>query len=126
MPWGLGLLDQEADPRRGEIWSDVLDEVGVWGENCIAERAAIYRIGDERANCTRGNGRRDTEDLDGDGNLDTVERYLRFVVQLDGTSPFLARDRSETGTAFRLYRVPLRGADRGPILFRRAGSVNVR
>ena len=111
VPWGLGWLDQEADPRRGEIWSDVLDEVGVWGENCIAERAAVYRIGDARANCTRGNGRRDTEDLNGDGNLDTLERYLRFVVRLDGTSPFLARDRSETGTAFRLYRIPLRGAD---------------
>ncbi|MCH7562265.1 MAG: hypothetical protein IH968_00455 [Gemmatimonadetes bacterium] len=111
VPWGLGLLDQEADPRRGEIWSDVLDEVGVWGETCIAERAAVYRIGDERANCTRGNGRRDTEDLDGDGNLDILERYLRMVVRLDGTSPFLARDRSETGTAFRLYRIPLRGAD---------------
>ncbi|RMH13463.1 MAG: hypothetical protein D6701_12320, partial [Gemmatimonadetes bacterium] len=109
VPWGLGLLDQEADPLRGEVWSTALDEVGVWGEDCLAEPAAIYRIGDPRANCTRGNGRRDSEDLDGDGALDRRERYLRFVVELDGRSPYLARTRDETGTEFRLYRIPIRG-----------------
>ena len=68
----------------------------------------MYRLGDPNANCTRGNGRPDSEDLDEDGNLDKRERYRRFVIPLDGSSPFLARDRHETGTGFRLYRIPLR------------------
>jgi Motility related/secretion protein len=108
-PWGLGLLDQEADPRKGEIWSDVTDAAGVWGETCVGERGRIYRVGDPRSICTRGNGRQDTEDLDADGNLDTRERHLRYVVRLDGSSPFLARTKAETGTDFQLYRIPLRG-----------------
>ncbi|MGD8600903.1 MAG: cell surface protein SprA, partial [Gemmatimonadota bacterium] len=108
--WGLGLLDQEADPRRGEIWNDEADARGVWGESCLAERGRIYPLGDPRANCTRGNGRPDSEDLDQDGNLDTLERYLRYVVRLDGSSPYLERRTSETGTPFQLYRIPIRGA----------------
>ncbi|MEQ8330185.1 MAG: cell surface protein SprA [Longimicrobiales bacterium] len=108
-PWGLGILDQEADPGRGEIWSTEADRRGVWNESCLAEPGRIYRIADDRANCTRGNGRRDTEDLDGDGNLDVPERHLRYVVRLDDTSPFLARTKQETGTDFRLFRIPLQG-----------------
>ena len=109
--WGVGRLDQEADPRRGQIWSDARDQVGVWGEACLAEPARIYPIADVRANCTRGNGRADTEDLDGDGVLDTQERVIRYVVPLDPSSPFLVRSRQETGTAFQLYRVPLHGPE---------------
>ncbi len=108
-PWGLGVLDQEADPAKGEIWSDVTDQHGVWDESCLAQRGRIYRIGDARADCTRGNGRRDSEDLDGDGNLDTQERHLRFVVSLGQGSPYLARTTRETGTAFQLYRIPIQG-----------------
>lgn len=110
VPWGFGRLDQEADPARGQVWGNALDQFGVWGEDCLAEPGRIYRLGDPRANCTRGNGRNDSEDLDGDGVLDTAERSLRYVVTLDGTSPFLARTRNETGTDFRLYRIPIRGA----------------
>jgi len=109
--WGLGLLDQEADPRLGEIWNDEADSRGVWGETCESERGRIYRIADPRATCTRGNGRQDTEDLDQDGNLDIRERHLRYVVRLDGASPFLARTKAETGTDFQLYRIPVRGTD---------------
>ncbi|MDX1494848.1 MAG: hypothetical protein R3253_12345, partial [Longimicrobiales bacterium] len=71
----------------------------------------LYFIGDPRANCTAGNGRPDTEDLDRDGNLDTSERHLRYVVTLDGSSPFLARTAVETGSplGFELYRIPVRG-----------------
>ena len=108
IPWGQGILDQEADPRRGEVWGRDADGRGVWDENCFAERARVYRLGDPNANCTRGNGRPDTEDMDEDGNLDTLERYRRFVIRLDGSSRYLVRDREETGTAFRLYRIPLR------------------
>ena len=107
-PWGLGRLDHEADPRLGEVWSDDADQRGVWGEACQAKPGGVYDLGDRRANCTRGNGVQDSEDLDGDGNLDALERYLRFVVRLDGSSPFLVRNQAETGTEFRLYRIPIR------------------
>ncbi|MCK5650049.1 MAG: hypothetical protein KAJ42_01670, partial [Gemmatimonadetes bacterium] len=107
--WGLGHLDQEADPRLGEIWSDVADQRGVWEEECVAERGRVYRRGDPRANCTRGNGRNDTEDLDSNGNLGTDERHYRYVIPLDGSSSFVVRSRQETGTQFLLYRIPLRG-----------------
>ena len=108
-PWGLGALDQEADPLRGEVWSRASDAIGVWNETCEAEPGRIYPLGDRRANCTRGNGRRDTEDLNGNGVLDETERYMRYVVRLDASSPFLSRSRTATGTRFRLFRVPLRG-----------------
>ncbi len=109
--WGLGVLDQEADPALGEIWNSAADAVGVWNETCQGRPGTIYRPGDPRSNCTRGNGRRDSEDLDEDGNLDVQEHHLRYVVRLDGTSPYLARTRAETGTEFQLYRIPLRGTD---------------
>lgn len=108
-PWGLGILDQEADPRRGEIWNNTLDQFGVWNEACQATRGQVYPLGDPRANCTRGNGRNDSEDLDNDGNLALEDRVYRYVVRLDGSSPYLARTRSETRTSFQLYRIPLRG-----------------
>ena len=108
-PWGLGELDQEADPLRGEVWGPGADARGVWPEDCRAEPGRVYPRGDRRANCTRGNGRRDTEDLNQNGVLDTTERYKRFVITLDGSSPYLARNRNQTGTSFRLYRIPLRG-----------------
>lgn len=108
IPWGLGRLDQEADPALGQVWGNELDALGVWGESCTSEPGRIFRLGDVRANCTRNNGRNDTEDLDGDGNLDTAERTLRWVLRLDGSSPYLARSVGETGTDFRLYRIPIR------------------
>jgi hypothetical protein len=110
-PWGLGTLDQEADPLRGEIWDREADGRGVWPGSCRAEPGRVYAIGDPDANCTRGNGRRDTEDLNGNGVLDLEERAARYVVRLDGSSPYLVRTRQETGTRFQLYRIPLRGPD---------------
>lgn len=108
--WGLGFLDQEADPRKGEIWNDALDRLGLWVEECMADRGRVYPLGDPRANCTRGNGRNDTEDLDGNGSLATEDRVYRYVVRLDGASPYLIRTSEETGSEFQLYRIPLRGA----------------
>ena len=43
--WGLGFLDQEADPRKGEIWNGLLDEAGVWVEDCLGARGRIYPLG---------------------------------------------------------------------------------
>ncbi len=108
-PWGLGILDQEADPRRGEIWNDALDRRGMWPEECLVRRGQIFTLAHPDANCTRGNGRSDTEDLDGDGILTTEDRVYRYVVRLDGSSPYLVRTTQETGTPFQLYRIPLRG-----------------
>ncbi len=109
--WGLDLLDEEAQLQLGEVWSDEADRRGNWGEACLASAGTIYTVGSPQANCTRGNGRVDTEDLDGNGNLDRSERYYRYVVTFDGTSPFLARDKSETGTDFEFYKIALRGED---------------
>ena len=108
IPWGLDRLDQEADPALGQIWGDELDRFGVWGETCESEPGRVFRLGDDRANCTRNNGRNDSEDLDGDGVLDTAERTLRWELELDGSSPYLVRNVGETGTDFRLYRIPIR------------------
>ncbi len=108
-PWGIGTLDQEADPLLGEIWGPEKDRLGLWPEDCLAEPGRVYRPGNPNANCTRGNGRRDTEDLNQNGVLDTTERYRRYVVHLDGSSPWLVRTSEQTGTAFQLYRIPLRG-----------------
>lgn len=109
-PWGLGVLDQEADPTRGEIWDRSLDRRGMWGESCWGSPTGVFPLGDPRANCARGNGRSDTEDLDGDGFLSVQDRVVRYVLPLDGTSPYRVRGPQETGTAFSLYRIPLRGA----------------
>ena len=114
-PWGLGVLDEEARVVDQEIWSNQEhDARGLWDQPCqaTANRSA-YPPGDERANCARGNGRVDTEDLNGNGVGDFNDgAYFRYVVPLDGTSPYLVRDTMGTGTAFFLYRIPLRAADR--------------
>ncbi|MBX6364698.1 MAG: cell surface protein SprA, partial [Gemmatimonadetes bacterium] len=108
-PWGLGVLDEEASLARHEIWSSALDAAGLWNQPCQAERGKIYPEGDERANCTKGNGIVDTEDLDGNGVPSLTDgAYFRYVVKLDGTSRYLVRDTTQTGTRFQLYRIPLR------------------
>ena len=116
-PWGLGILDEEARIAEREIWGTALDSLGLWNQSCRAEPGQqSYPLGDPRANCARGNGRPDTEDLDGNGILDAADgAYFRYVVRLDGASPYLVRDRAGTGTEFRLYRIPLRGPGAIPI-----------
>ncbi|HSJ16395.1 MAG TPA: cell surface protein SprA [Longimicrobiales bacterium] len=110
-PWGLGILDEEARLAEREVWSRELDARGLWNQPCISEPARPYPLGDARSNCTRGNGLRDTEDLNGNGVADFQDgAYFRYVVQLDQASPYLVRDTSATGTIYRLYRVPLRAA----------------
>jgi hypothetical protein len=107
--WGLGILDQEADIAKREIWSTALDSLGLWNEECRGSRELRFRLGDPRADCTRGNGLVDTEDLSGDGVPELQDgAYFRYVVTLDNLSPYLVRDGQGTGTSFRLYRIPLR------------------
>jgi hypothetical protein len=105
-PWGEGVLDREWDPGR-ESWTAAHDR-GLWDPACRAEPRAVYPLGDPAAGCTRGNGLPDTEDLNGNGLLDTDERVFRYVVRpADPGSPYLAADTTETGTGFRLFRIPL-------------------
>jgi hypothetical protein len=105
-PWGLGTLDREWDPG-SQSWT-VADDQGLWNPQCRAEPRGIYPLGDPRANCTRGNGLPDTEDLNGNGILDTDERVFRYVIRpADSDARYLAADTAETGSAFRLFRIPL-------------------
>src|SRR5690606_27094292 len=80
-PWGLGVLDEEARLAENEIWTNrEHDARGLWDQPCqaIANETA-YPLGDERANCARGNGRIDTEDLDGNGVLQANDGpYFRY------------------------------------------------
>ena len=108
-PWGLGRFDEEARVADREIWGTVADMRGLWNPPCLAKSLQAYELGDERSNCTRGNGVNDTEDLDGNGILDENDGpYHRFTVRLDGLSPYVVSDTTQTGTGFRLYRIPLR------------------
>ena len=109
-PWGLGTLDEEARLAEREVWSRELDARGLWDQPCSSEPAVPYPLGDPRSNCTRGNGLRDTEDLNGNGVPEFDDgAYFRYVVKLDEASPYLVRDTAATGTFYRLYRIPLRG-----------------
>ena len=108
--WGLGRFDEEASTADREVWGATADARGLWDQPCQAQPLQAYPLGDERANCTRGNGVPDTEDLDGNGVLEENDgAYFRYVVPLDDPmSPLLVRDTIQTGTLYRLYRVPLR------------------
>lgn len=109
--WGVGVLDEEASLAAREIWGADSDARGLWDQPCRADPGTPYPLGDPLANCTRGNGLVDTEDLDGNGAPDFEDgAYFRYVLRLDGSSPYLVRDTLETGTRFRLYRIPLQGA----------------
>jgi hypothetical protein len=108
-PTGLGQLDQEVDPLVG-IWGNA-DDTGIWNQGCTATPdETAYPLGDPRANCTRGNGLEDSEDLNNDAFLNRDERYFRYVIPLNVASRYLVRP---TGGEFEfnLYRVPLRLPD---------------
>ncbi|MBR9991361.1 MAG: hypothetical protein KFH98_16475 [Gemmatimonadetes bacterium] len=111
-PWGLGVLDEEARIIDREVWGTERDRMGLWNQQCMAEPNAVYPFGDRRANCTRNNGRQDSEDLNGNGILDADDgQYFRYVVRLDEASRYLVRDTAATQTGFRLYRIPLRSGE---------------
>jgi hypothetical protein len=107
--WGLGVLDEEASVVDREVWGIDADRRGLWDQSCTGDPLLAFPLGDARANCTRGNGARDTEDLNGNGVLDVADgAHFRYVVELDRLSEYLVRDTAETRTGFRLYRIPLR------------------
>ena len=109
IPAGLGQLDQEVDPLVG-VWGNQ-DDTGIWDQGCVATPdETAYPLGDPRANCTRGNGLEDSEDLNRDAFLNRDERFFRYVIPLTVASRYLVRP---TGGEFEfnLYRVPLRLPD---------------
>ncbi|HEX6559424.1 MAG TPA: hypothetical protein VF021_08170, partial [Longimicrobiales bacterium] len=109
--WGRGILDAEARLAQREIWGPEQDERGLWNQSCTGTGAQAGTWGDPNVNCARKNGYLDTEDLDGNGILDNADddgSYFRFVVPLDRITPYLVRDKDQTGTAYQLYRIPLR------------------
>ena len=81
----------------------------------LAARLVVYAWGDQRARCTRHNGIPDTDDLDGDGHLDTLvaavnESYFRYVFRV-GDPKYYVRDGGPADTSggrWRLYRIPFR------------------
>ena len=89
--------------RRSRLWH--------LGPGCRTEPGLLSLLGSSLANCTVNNGLNDTEDLNGDGVGSPDDgAYFRYSVPIGPGSPYLVRDRNQTGTQFRLYRVPLRGA----------------
>jgi hypothetical protein len=85
----------------------------------LASQLATYPWGDQQARCTRHNGIPDSDDLDGDGHLDTLvaaanESYFRYVFRIgDPQGKYYVRDggpqgQDSSGGRWRLYRIPFR------------------
>ena len=131
---GLGRLDTEREPTG--IFNAALDDNGILGDRpdslvvngetrlkiplCrsqLSNTVLVYQWGDLRERCSNGNGSLDTEDLDGDNQLDATgkaENTLRWIVDLStGTNPYFIRTgvQSSNGGEWRLYRIPLRTPD---------------
>ncbi|PYP71608.1 MAG: cell surface protein SprA, partial [Gemmatimonadetes bacterium] len=142
---GRGRLDTERDPIT-HSWDARLTDEGILSDRvtdgiadstlgvvvdtlplCSATQHGLlaqYRFGDLRSRCGRHNGFVDTEDLDGDLQLDSVagvrtgESFVRFVfpigddrfyVRDGGMVPVLDANGTPDGTAgWRLYRIPFR------------------
>jgi len=138
---GEGRLQTERDTLTN-AWNALTDDNGIWGDvadtildentgkpvygmplctSQLSQGPYVYPWGDQQARCTRHNGNPDTEDLDGDGHLDTLvtalnESYFRYVFHL-GDPHYFVRDGGPEGTngkpdstngLWRLYRIPFR------------------
>src|SRR5207248_3741697 len=140
---GLGRLDTERDPLT-HSWDAALNDQGILSDRataifdsttgalvdtlplCSATQNGVlqaYGFGDLRSRCGRHNGFVDTEDADGDFQLDSVagvrtaENFVRFVFPI-GDERFYVRDGAmlpaftnglPDGTSgWRLYRIPFR------------------
>ncbi|HYK09818.1 MAG TPA: cell surface protein SprA [Gemmatimonadales bacterium] len=139
---GLGKLDTERDPLT-HAWSAELNDNGILSDR-IADNIGILRMndhqtldsmplcsaavngvvaqyffGDLRSRCGRKNGAVDTEDQDGDFQLDsavgvkTREDFVRFVFPI-GSDKYYVRDGGMKAdpaggvAGWRLYRIPFR------------------
>ena len=133
--FGEGHLQTERDTLTN-AWNAALDDNGILGavadtilngagvpvlnmplcSSPLATVLAVYTWGDSRARCTRHNGIPDTDDLDGDGHLDTLtaavnESYFRYVFHFGDQTKYYVRDGGPADTSggrWRLYRIPFR------------------
>ncbi|HUL50205.1 MAG TPA: cell surface protein SprA [Gemmatimonadales bacterium] len=140
---GLGKLDTEADPLT-HSWSAAINDEGILSDRVtdgIWDRAKgvvrdtlplcalmingaqpHYGFGDLRSRCGRHNGSIDTEDLDGDFQLDSAagarraESFVRYVFEI-GDPRYYVRDGGMVAVkdtlgnpdgmaGWRLYRIP--------------------
>ncbi len=137
---GAGRLDSERDPVT-RTWNAAIDDEGITGDRvvdgilnattresidilplCSATRSGqiVNRaFGDPLSRCGRRNGAVDSEDQDGDGQLDVVvgartqEDFVRFVFAI-GDDRYYVRDGGMLPdpaggqSGWRLYRIPFR------------------
>lgn len=134
---GQGRLDTE----RSEIgiFNAAVDDIGILGDRpdsilqlgegpiesfplcqqTLGEVVSVFPWGDLSSRCTAGNGLLDTEDLNGDGELDANgpnENVFRFVVDLAADSFFVRNgvtsvDSLGRTSQWKLYRIPIRRPD---------------
>lgn len=81
-----GSINPDSDPNDAFSASEVNDEFPL-------------------INGTEGNGRLDTEDLNGNGSLDTLERYYRYSITLSDTTTTYFQNQYN---GWFLYRIPLK------------------
>ena len=142
---GVGRLDTEAEPIT-HSWSAAIDDEGILGDRVvdgiwnvgagvlidtlplcsgtINGQVGRYGFGDLRSRCGRHNGAIDTEDLDGDFQLDsaagvrTSESFVRYAFAI-GDDRYYVRDggmvpvkdslgNPDGASGWRLYRIPFR------------------
>ena len=134
-----GRLQTERDTLTG-AWNATINDNGIMGdvadsilnattgtmehqvplcESELSRGLVVYSWGDLREHCTRHNGQVDSDDLNGDGHLDTLitatpESYFRYVFPI-GDDHYYVRDGgavagSDSAVAgrWRLYRIPFR------------------
>lgn len=134
-----GRLQTERDTLTG-AWNATINDTGILGdvadsivnattgttehgmplcESKLSQGLVVYSWGDLREHCTRHNGQVDTDDLNGDGHLDTLitatsESFFRYVFPI-GDERYWVRDGGAVAGAdsavagrWRLYRIPFR------------------
>ena len=132
---GAGRLDSERDPRT-QTWSASLNDEGILSDRvtggifdvntgtvidtlplCSATengQLVPYAFGDIRSRCGRHNNAIDTEDEDGDFQLDsltgvrTAESFVRYVFPIGDDRYFVRDGGMFNGAGWRLYRIPFR------------------
>jgi len=141
---GLGRLDTERDPLT-HSWDAATNDQGMLSDRataifdsttgalkdtlplCSATQNGVlqaYGFGDLRSRCGRHNGFVDTEDADGDFQLDSVagvrtaESFVRFVFPIGDERTYVrdgamvpavdAQGRPDGAAGWRLYRIPFR------------------
>lgn len=121
LPGPNGILDTEDVDNNGfDADEDVgldgvagADGAGVAGDDGDDDYQYEYGSDDySKINGTEQNEYLDTEDLNGNGYIDSDNRYWHLELDLSDTT-YLVQDNSEivAGNNWRLYRIPLRDAD---------------